>query len=635
VAIKKKKGLKVNYLIIFLSGLVLLVAGILVYLLIIQGIYGNYDVEEILPTKKNIEELVSTGGHSTAILFSNYTQNLLPEGSTWLSDNVDTWETFLDGIKVGYDIIDDQDIEHGKLSNYKLVILPGSKSLSDKELVEIKKYLEKGGSIFATGGTASYSNEAKWRGWNFFTEVYGMKFNREIDPKIDKYKIQTLRGNLPVTGGIPAGYTLDIATWDRPIYAEILEPRTTQVSFWYNFRREKGLVDEQIQKSAGISYGTYGKGRFVWYGFEINSVIGKQEDYIYFDRLFRSCINWLTYKATAYVKDWPASYESAMIFTPTVSNDFNNVKNLTGFLSTHHLPATFVIDPYEAAQHPKIVKSLSKYGDFAAISDIGFLENAEDTINKLYDEDVQYANILPGVDTLSKIIGSDVKGISPLFGFYDESTLQVMAKANLDFLITDSLTDRAVPKKIIRGDKKILVVTNTSRDDNTVINKFGLKDRKFQDYTYREDIDRINFVGGLYVFKVHTDAQLKPEYVGEISNVMNYLKKKNVWVTSIKELKNWWFRREGIEIRYETRSKRRIVVEVSNPKSSKIDEFVVELHLNKPVKNIEISSEIINTKIPEFEFDSSNYIMYLYITDLDAGDSRTFNIDFENIKQIN
>ncbi len=634
MAIKRKKGLKVNYLIIFLSGLVLLVAGILVYLLIIQGVYGNYDVKEILPSKKNIEEIISNKGHSTAILYSNYTQNMLPEGSTWLSDNVDTWETFLKGIKVGYDIIDDHDIEQGELSAYKLLILPGSKSLSDAELIQIKKYLEKGGSVFATGGTASYSDEAKWRGWNFFTEVYGMKFNREIDPKIDKYKLHTLRGNLPVTGGIPTGYTLDIATWDRPIYAEILEPRTTQVSFWYNFRREKGLVNEQIQKSAGISYGTYGKGRFVWYGFELNSVVGKQEDYIYFGRLFQGCINWLTYKATAYVKDWPAPYESAAIFTPTISNDFSNIKNLTGLLSSHHYPATFIVDPYEAAQHPKIIKSLSKYGDFAAITDLGFLESAEDTVNKLYDEDVQLANILPGVDTLSKIIGSKVKGISPLFGFYNENTLQVMAKENLNFIITDSLTDRAVPKKIIRGTKQILAISNTSRDDYTIINKFGLTERKFQDYTYREDIDRVIFVGGLYVFKVHTDAQLKPEYSGEINKVMQYLKKKKVWITSIKELKKWWFRREGIEIRYETRSKRRIVVEVSNPKKTMADDFVVEVHLNKPVKNIKISSEIINTKIPEFDFDAANYILYLYIKDLDSGDSRTFDVDFENIKSV-
>jgi len=54
---------------------------------------------------------------------------------------------------------------------------------------------------------------------------------------------------------------------------EVVEPRTTQASTWYNFKRDSGLVRDAIEKSAGIAYGTYGKGRFVWMGFELNSVL--------------------------------------------------------------------------------------------------------------------------------------------------------------------------------------------------------------------------------------------------------------------------------------------------------------------------------------------------------------------------
>ncbi|MDZ7763095.1 MAG: hypothetical protein U5K00_01525 [Melioribacteraceae bacterium] len=37
-------------------------------------------------------------------------------------------------------------------------------------------------SIFVTSGIGTYSDEAKWRGWEFFTEVFGMNFNTEIHP---------------------------------------------------------------------------------------------------------------------------------------------------------------------------------------------------------------------------------------------------------------------------------------------------------------------------------------------------------------------------------------------------------------------------------------------------------------------
>ena len=114
MAVRESKGLRVNYLIIFLSGLVLLVGGILVFLLIVKNIYGNYEIKEILPTKKNLEFLTSEKSGKVAILYSRYTENMLqPAGSTWLRDNVDKWKNFIKNAKWNYDIISDQTIELG------------------------------------------------------------------------------------------------------------------------------------------------------------------------------------------------------------------------------------------------------------------------------------------------------------------------------------------------------------------------------------------------------------------------------------------------------------------------------------------------------------------------------------------
>ena len=169
--------------------------------------------------------------------------------------------------------------------------------------MQLKRYVENGGSLFVTGDLQHIQMKASGEG-GIFQRSFGMNFNREIKPE-ESYKVHTLRGSLPLTAHIPTGYTLKIATWDRPIYAEVLEPRTTQVSFWYDFRREAGLVREEIQKSAGIAYGSYGKGRFVWYGFELNSVLGVQKDYVYFERLFNNSVNWLIYQPTAFIKIGP------------------------------------------------------------------------------------------------------------------------------------------------------------------------------------------------------------------------------------------------------------------------------------------------------------------------------------------
>jgi len=631
VAVKESShGLRVNYLIILLGGLVLLIAGILIFLLIIKNIYGNYELGQILPTKDNLAYFSDKKENKAAILYSRYTENMLPSGSTWLRDNVDTWKKFVKNSKMNYDIISDQDIELGKHFGYKLIILPGSKSLSDKQIMQLKRYVENGGSIFATGGPATFSDEGKWRGWEFFTEVFGMKFNKEIKPE-ETYKVHTLRGNLPITAGIPTGYALKIATWDRPIYAEVLEPRTTQVSFWYDFRKEAGLVREEIQKSAGIAYGTYGKGRYIWYGFEINSVIGVQKDYVNFEKLFNNSINWLIYQPTAFVKDWPAPYESALILIPTIDLQPGNIYNLNNYFTSDQISPTFFMSANTAIENPGLAKSLSKKGTLGTIEDIGFVQSPEDTINKLFSKEVQFSTLKFSTDTLSKISGQKVIALMPLNGYYDDNTLQAMTANNYEFLVTDSLTDRSVPEIRIRNDKPIMIVTKTARDDYEVVRNYGLVNPEFQRYTYEEDIDRVLFEGGLYVFKVHTNYQLQPQYTSVIKDVINYAKTKKIWITSLPELKNWWMRRQGVEVRYETRSKRRIVVELTNPRNERATDLVIQVNLNKKVKNVEVSSDIINTEIPKYRLDSDSQTIYFYLDKMEPHESRSLLVDFDNI----
>ncbi|MCX6173841.1 MAG: hypothetical protein NTZ27_03705 [Ignavibacteriales bacterium] len=630
MAVREAKGLKVNYLIIFLSGLVLLITAFLVFLLIVKNIYGNYELKEILPTKNNLKFLTDEKKEKAGILYSKYTEIMLPSGSTWLRDNVDTWKKFIKNSKLDYDVISDQTIELGEHFNYKMIVLPGSKSLSDKEIMQLKRYVENGGSLFVTGGPATYSDEGKWRGWDFFKEVFGMNFNREIKPE-ELYKVHTLRGNLPLTAQIPTGYALKIATWDRPIYAEVLEPRTTQVSFWYDFRREAGLVREEIQKSAGIAYGSYGKGRFVWYGFELNSVLGVQKDYIYFERLFNNSVNWLIYQPTAFINDWPTSYDAAMIIVPTVKEQSENINYLGNVLSFTKSPTTIFVDPLLAKQNPGLLKSIAKKGDLGAIVDIGFLESADDTVNKLFSKEVQYSTLKFAADTLKKVSGKTVKALMPLNGYYDDNTLQSMSQLNYEFLVTDSLTDRSVPEIRIRNNKPIMIITKTARDDYEVVRNYGLVNPAFQRYTYEEDIDRVLFEGGLYVFKVHTEYQLQPQYSSVIKDIINYAKSKKIWVTSLQELGGWWVHRLGVEVRYETRSKRRIAVELNNPRDEKASDLIVQVNINKRVKNVSVSSDIINTRIPKYKLDIDSKTIYFYLDKMEAHETRSLLIDFDNV----
>jgi peptidoglycan/xylan/chitin deacetylase (PgdA/CDA1 family) len=628
LAVTSHKGKGINEWLIVLVGLIVVFASVLIFLFVLRGVYGKFSAAELIPNTKALKNVLLGKEPNIAILYSDYTHNMLPDNSTWLEDNISTWKKFLNFDENKFEIITDEEIERGILSNYELLVLPGTISLSDREIIQIKKYLDSGGSIFATSGTASYSDDGKWRGWEFFSEVFGVKFSREIGDD-DYTKIHTLRGGIPITANIPTGYPLRVATWDHPIAVEVLDPRTEQVSFWYNYRLEEGLVREGIKKTAGMVNGRYGKGRFVWMGFDINSVIGVTEDYIYFERLFRNCVNWLQKEPVAFIKDWPSGYRAAAVLTPTITRDAQNIRNLLPVLTKENIEATFFIEPNLANEKNDLVKYLAKYGEIGAIVNVGYLASANDTINKLYDYETQFNNLTNAKMIIEKIIRKPVSGFLPYYGLFDRKTIMAVVKSGYKYLLTDSLTDRSVPRTVIRGNKRISSITKTARDDYEVIRNFGLNEHEFQFYTYQEDIDRVLFEGGLYVYKMHTDYQCKLDNINVVKDVINELKKKKFWITTAEEIQDWYNKKDYLEIRSEKRGKSRVALTISNPGEETASNIVIYVDLNNKADHISIETEVIGTKNATYSHQRGSEVLHLYVDDLEPGESRTFYIDYD------
>ena len=629
--VTKNKGFTVNSLIVFSLGTLFMLASIVVYLLILKGVMGRFSYKEAFTDVNSIKKVINGEGTNIAILYSQYTENMLPPGSTWLNDNITTWKKFLGNYRYSYDIIKDTDIEKGIHFRYKILILPGSKSLSDEEIINIKKFIDRGGSVFVTSGIASFSADGKWRGWEFFNEVFGMKFIREVE-RDEVTKIHTLRGNLPITANIPTGYPLKVATWDRPIAVEVLEPRSTQVSFWYNYRLQDGLVREEVKKSGGIAYGSYGQGRFVWMGFEINSVIGIQEDYIYFDRLFHNALSWLQYKPLAYVKDWPENYRAAAMLAVMVGDQPQNVRNILPILKAEGIKATFFVDPSKVANYKDLIKTIASYGDIGAIVDIGYMAAVDDTTNKLDDYNTQIKKVKAANAKIEIINGVHSEGLLPYYGLFDDNSLRAIAENKYKYVLTDSLTDRSVPRAIIKGDNTVISITKTARDDYEVIRDFGLTQPEFQSYTYKEDVDRVLFEGGLYVFKLHTEFQCQPQNLAVLTDLIKYIKLKNMWVASGNQIYNWWIKKNKVEMRVEPRGESRVTVSISNPGNELLKEIMLEIDLQLNVTNIAISSEIIGTIQPEYYFNPANHMLYLKIKEFKPGETRIYYIDYDKPK---
>jgi hypothetical protein len=182
---------------------------------------------------------------------------------------------------------------------------------------------------------------------------------------------------------------------------------------------------------------------------------------------------------------------------------------------------------------------------------------------------------------------------------------------------------------VIKGDRPILVVSKTIRDDYEIIRDLGLVQPEFQVYTYYEDIEKMIFEGGLFLFKPHSALQGAPEYAAVIANVIDSLRARKVWVTNLSSIYNWSAQRNKLEMRVEPRSATRIALTLSNSGKELIQTFGITIDLQVAMKKVYISSEIIGTELPKYNFDSGSHLLTMDVTNMKAGESRIYLIDFD------
>jgi len=630
VALKKRNAFFTTLLILIAGGL-MLVTSVLIYNYILQGVFGSYAFASDGFSLEAFSKIFGADQTKVAILYSKKTENFLPKGSTWIKDNVTAWERYTQGNKFPVTVITEDDLEKGVLTpeNYQILIMPSIKALSDREILTIKDYLDKGGNIMATGATGTFSADGKWRGWEYFKEVYGTLFTKET-AKIPSPRLLTLKGGSPITFDIPTGYRLKIATWDNMVATRVLDPRTQQLSFWYDFKIDSGLVREEVLNTSGLCYGTYGKGRFVWYGFDIITIVGQREEYLVLDKLIRNSLNWLAKKPSAYIVDWPGNKKAAAIILASIGEEPGNIKNLLPILAQEGVKATFLVEGGLTGTNADLVKSLSAYGDISGVVDIGFMNSVNDTVNKLKKLEVQEADFNNSIKTFKTTTGGTLKGIKPLYGLFDDNSLMAAAASGIKYIITDSLTDRSVPKYVVKGEEAIITVTKTVRDDKEIVGKYGLVEHDYQLYTYLEDVDRLIFEGGLYVLKLHTNFQLKPEYVSVVKDVIKYMKEKDMWITSMPVLYTWWTNNNRVELRVEARGTSRMVIALSNVGNTILKEVLVPVDFTLMPKTYKISTEIINTPLPDTDVNRELRKLTLRIKNLKPSESRIYYIDYKN-----
>lgn len=506
---------------------------------------------------------IQSSDRKIALLYPSTTISLPTENASWLIDIFYQWELFLIQNKYNYEIIDQSDLESDLSGDFSLLILPAVKTLSENEIAVIQDYMSEGNSVLATMSLGVFSKNGDWRGWNTLEQLFGLTFHSEIKHG-ESSQMHSLLGGLHITKNIPAGFRLQVTTYDKPIEVKINSENTYPIGYWLNEDVPfEGIADNELKTSA--VYGNYGLGNFVWLGFEMSAIVGAKLHREISSQFFRNIIEYLRGDLITQIETWPNGNQSAAVFSCDVEDKFNYINYALDIIEEENVKGQFYILT-NSVDEPSFERLL-KFGDVG-------LHGDEHSLFKWQDYNTQLNRISSGLNYLKKNSGVLPLAFRPIETMYDNSTLEAMINSNLKILSSDFIEDRAIPQ-FLPTHPEVFIIPKTGFDDYDIFWKLKIGDLDGQSSRYLLDFYKTHKEGGLYTLNYHTQLQCNKEFAEALRKPIQYIKSQNVWITTHNKVYEWWMQRNSLKLKATRVEDNRFLLEVENSGESNVEGVVI------------------------------------------------------------
>lgn len=501
-----------------------------------------------------------------ALLYPKNTLALPTENTTWLNDNFYRWELFLIQNKYNYEVIDDDDLEAGLPSKYGLLILPAVRSLNDEEISSIKEFMNDGNSVLSTWSMGVYGSEGKWKGWSELEQLFGLSFISEIS-QTEASRIHSIFGGTPLSSNIPPGFRLQVTTYDKPVEVKIISENTYPLGYWLN--NEIPFEGKELPKrTTSAVYGNYGKGNFVWFGFEFSAVVAAKEHQKTANTLLNNVISWLTDNLITQIETWPGGSKSAAVLSCDVEFKFDFINNALDLLEEEELPAQFYVLT-ESIDLPSFER-LKKNGDVG-------LHGDDHILFKWQDYATQYNRLSDGIGIIEKLMKKKPISFRPPETYYDDMTINVMEDLNVNVLSSDFIEDRAVPQ-FINERNQIMIMPKTGFDDYDIFQRLKIVNIQDQSQRYILDFMRTYEEGGVYSLNFHTQMQCRNNFINALRKPIEEIKSRNVWITTHDKVFDWWRKKDKIKINSIRTDDKKYIIEIENKGEEEVDDLVISFY---------------------------------------------------------
>ena len=484
-----------------------------------------------------------------AILYSELTENNIDANSNKVMEVITSWELFLMQERIPYSVIYDDDLESGIDEEYDILILPSVNFISFVQMEALQKFLVSGNSIISSGSKLMFQ-ESSINEYQNLKTLLGLKNIETVSSESMSYFHSLLPNHLNHFN-IDDELILQISNKNQGAICDVIENKVAPAGYYL----DKSSYDSS---NSSIVYGSNGKGRFLFSGFDLNDVIGGKEDLAAFKKLILNTISWMDKEPDTYIDAFYESISSPVIVTLQYNNALES--ELIDVLLKNDIRPNLIVNPDQ-----KVSKEiLTKFAFDEIILDLSGIANY--TSN----------NVIELIENFNRDYGVELSTLLVKKQALENIDLGLISAAG----INEILYDEQAPGLPKYHNKDLLLIPFVKSNELPF------------------SINVINFLN----YNPKIDCEVNPE--DELLEMINKIRSRKFNFTTLPTINRWWSVRERITCEIKNISDIEIEIWLNNKNPLLVSDLNVFLNFAQNIdrKTLTIS---LNKSLLEYYFDDT------------------------------
>jgi hypothetical protein len=482
--------------------------------------------------------------------------------ATTLDSIVVSWRAALRVAGADVDVVRSADI--ARASAARVLVIPSSPCLTAATRGAIESAASRGQGIVLTGLAGIHDAGCRPLGYGLITTLTGASRVQPLGDRPMTYITIPDRG--PLAADIPPGARIDVKPG-----AQVALRVPERDAFYSDYTLEPQGVDSQPLLDGAVAHANHGRGRVVYWGFELRDVVATPWSRGVVALLVRNSVAWSAALPIASIESWPAGHRAAAVIAQDVEADYGDARFALDSLTAAKVPSTFYVVSDLARHNKRLSKAMADAGEIGSHTENHRLLGGAAL-------DVQGERLRVSQRDLSELLGHPVRGLRPPEEQFDRATLIAWLKSGGTYVFGANDSRSGAPELLpLDGDTLVLLGRVTPDDFGARADaKAGIEKAAA---AYLNDFAKMRALGGLYILSYQSQVLARRDQVPVLARVARAMARDStVWLTTVGDVAQWWRARSGLATSAKV-SGDQLVVDVRNRGPGMVNGAIVRVVL--------------------------------------------------------